>query len=433
MTYVTPHCDWMHNGAEFIAEQRSRADSHSRKRLHKRVALTCGRRRPLATRDGAEDRVAQRSEQILGVDQLGKLIAALLCKGYEVIGPTMRDGAIVYDEVASVEDLPAGWTDEQEPGRYRLKRRADEALFGYAVGPQSWKKYMHPAEVRLWSAERQGGTFRILNNEAKPERPHAFLGARACELAAIAVQDRVLLEDKYRDPIYDQRRRGAFVIAVQCTQAASTCFCASMGTGPQVSDGFDLVLTELLGSKGHRFLVATGSDRGAEMLGELEAVPATGEDRQEAGARVEAAARQQVRSIDTTDIKELLQDNFEHPRWDNVASRCLTCANCTMVCPTCFCTAVEDVTDITGEHAERWRRWDSCFTQSFSYIHGGSVRTSAKARYRQWMTHKLASWIDQFGSSGCVGCGRCITWCPVGIDITEEVRAIREGGKSGNP
>jgi formate hydrogenlyase subunit 6/NADH:ubiquinone oxidoreductase subunit I len=364
---------------------------------------------------------------------LGKLIAALLCKGYEVIGPTMRDGAIVYDKVASVEDLPAGWTDEQEPGRYRLKRREDEALFGYAVGPQSWKKYMHPAEVRLWSAERQGGTFRILNNEAKPERPHAFLGARACELAAIAVQDRVLLEDKYRDPIYDQRRRGAFVIAVQCTQAASTCFCASMGTGPQVSDGFDLVLTELLGSKGHRFLVATGSDRGTEMLGELEAVPATGEDRQEAGARVEAAARQQVRSIDTTDIKELLQDNFEHPRWDNVASRCLTCANCTMVCPTCFCTAVEDVTDITGEHAERWRRWDSCFTQSFSYIHGGSVRTSAKARYRQWMTHKLASWIDQFGSSGCVGCGRCITWCPVGIDITEEVRAIREGGKSGNP
>ena len=377
--------------------------------------------------------MAQRSEQILGADQLGNLIAALVRKGYEVIGPTMRDGAIVYDRVESVEDLPAGWTDEQEPGRYRLKRREDEALFGYAVGPQSWKKYMHPAEVRLWSAERQGGTFRILNHEAKPERPHALLGARACELAAIAVQDRVLLEDKYRDPIYDQRSRGAFVIAVQCTQAASTCFCASMGTGPQVSDGFDLVLTELLGSKGHRFLVATGSDRGAEMLGELEAVPATGEERQEAGARVEAAARRQVRSIDTTDIKELLQDNFEHPRWDNVASRCLTCANCTMVCPTCFCTAVEDVTDITGEHAERWRRWDSCFTQSFSYIHGGSVRTSAKALYRQWMTHKLASWIDQFGSSGCVGCGRCITWCPVGIDITEEVRAIREGGKSGNP
>jgi formate hydrogenlyase subunit 6/NADH:ubiquinone oxidoreductase subunit I len=377
--------------------------------------------------------MAQRSEHIVGADQLGKLIDALVRKGYEVIGPRLRDGAIVYDEVASVHDLPAGWTDEQEPGRYRLKRREDDALFGYTVGPQSWKNYLYPAEVRLWSAERQGETFRILNNEAAPQRAQAFLGARACELAAIAVQDRVLLEDKYRDPIYDRHRRGTFIIAVQCTQAASTCFCVSMGTGPQVQDGFDLVLTELLGAEGHRFLVAAGSGRGAEILNELQTVPVTEADRQQGEAQVEAAARQQVRSIDTAGIKELLYENFEHPRWDNVASRCLTCANCTMVCPTCFCTSVEDVTDITGDHAERWRRWDSCFTQSFSYIHGGSVRTSAKARYRQWMTHKLASWIDQFGSSGCVGCGRCITWCPVGIDITEEVRAIREGGKNGNP
>ena len=377
--------------------------------------------------------MAQRSEHILGADQLGKLIEALVRKGYEVIGPQLRNGAIVYDTVESVEDLPTGWTDEQEPGRYRLKRRADDAFFGYAVGPHGWKNYLHPSDVRLWSAERQGETFRILNNETKPVRAQAFLGVRACELAAIAVQDRVLLGDKYRDPIYDQHRHGAFIIAVQCTDASATCFCASMGTGPQVSNGFDLVLTELLGGEGHRFLVDAGSDRGAEILTELETVPSTAEDCQEAGARVEAAARQQVRSIDTTAIKELLYENFEHPRWDDVASRCLTCANCTMVCPTCFCTSVEDVTNVTGDHAERWRRWDSCFTQSFSYIHGGSVRTSAKARYRQWMTHKLASWIDQFGSSGCVGCGRCITWCPVGIDITEEVRAIREGGKNGNP
>lgn len=387
----------------------------------------------LATRENAEDRVAQRSEHILGADQLVKLIEALVRNGYEVIGPRLRDGAIVYDNVESVEDLPAGWTDEQEPGRYRLKRREDDALFGYTVGPQSWKNYLHPAEVRLWSAERQGETFRILNNEAAPQRAQAFLGARACELAAIAVQDRVLLEDKYRDPIYDRHRRGTFIIAVQCTQAASTCFCVSMGTGPQVQDGFDLVLTELLGAEGHCFLVAAGSDRGAEILNELQTVSVTEADRQEGKAQVEAAARQQVRSIDTAGIKELLYENFEHPRWDNVASRCLTCANCTMVCPTCFCTSVEDVTDITGDHAERWRRWDSCFTQNFSYIHGGSVRTSARARYRHWMTHKLASWIDQFGSSGCVGCGRCITWCPVGIDITEEVRAIREEGKNGNP
>ena len=387
----------------------------------------------LASRDVLRGNgVPEQAHGVLEASQMGELLAALKRKGYEVIGPTLRDGAIVYDKVESAKDLPAGWTDEQEPGRYRLKRRDDEALFGYAVGPQSWKKYLHPADARLWSAERQGGTFRILNNEAQPKHPQAFLGVRACELAAIAVQDRVLLDDKYRDPIYEGRRAGVFTIAVQCTQSAATCFCASMGTGPRVQNGADLVLTELVGSKGHRFIAWASGDRGAEVLAELRMAPATEQDSKEADAAVATAVGEQVRSIDTTGIKELLYQNFEHPRWDNVAARCLACANCTMVCPTCFCTTVEDVSDITGDHAERWRRWDSCFTQSFSYIHGGSVRTSTKSRYRQWMTHKLASWIDQFGSSGCVGCGRCITWCPVGIDITEEVRAIRKGGKNGN-
>ena len=379
------------------------------------------------------DGVSQQACGVLEASQIGTLLEAVRRKGYEIIGPTVRDGAIVYDKLESVKDLPAGWTDEQEPGRYRLKRRDDEALFGYAVGPQSWKKYLHPADVRLWSADRQGSTFRILNNETQPKHPQAFFGVRACELAAIAAQDRVLLDDRYRDPIYEGHRAHAFVIAVQCTQSAATCFCASMGTGPRVQNGADLVLTELIGAKEHRFVVSATSDSGAEVLAELQTAQATEQDFQDADAAVAAAAGEQVRSIDTTGIKELLYQNFEHPRWDNVAARCLTCANCTMVCPTCFCTTVEDVSDVTGDHAERWRRWDSCFTQSFSYIHGGSVRTSTKSRYRQWMTHKLASWIDQFGSSGCVGCGRCITWCPVGIDITEEVRAIREGGKSGNP
>jgi ferredoxin len=96
-----------------------------------------------------------------------------------------------------------------------------------------------------------------------------------------------------------------------------------------------------------------------------------------------------------------------------------------MVCPTCFCSSVEDVSDLSGEHVERRRHWDSCFNFSFSYMNGGNVRDNTRSRYRQWLTHKLGSWIEQFGASGCVGCGRCITWCPVGIDLTEEVAAIR--------
>ena len=368
---------------------------------------------------------------VLKAIRLGTLIQVLLHKGYDVIGPTVRDGAIVYDRVASPEELPAGWTEDQQPGYYRLKRTGDQAFFSHSVGPQSWKKYFHPADVRLCSAERQGTTFRILNNESQPEHPFAFLGVRACELAAIAVLDRVLLHDKFCDPTYQRRRARKFIVAVQCTRAAPTCFCASMGTGPRVVGGFDLALTEMDGEQGHRFLVRSGSERGSEVLAEMEVSPAGEEDLQQMEAGVSEATNQQTRRIDTNGIKDLLYQNFEHPRWEHVGQRCLTCANCTMVCPTCFCTTVEDVSDITGDHAERWRRWDSCFTLSFSYIQGGTIRSSAKARYRQWMTHKLASWIDQFGSSGCVGCGRCITWCPVGIDITEEARAIRDGGQNG--
>ncbi|MGD0777689.1 MAG: 4Fe-4S dicluster domain-containing protein [Candidatus Solibacter sp.] len=370
--------------------------------------------------------MAEKRQALVEAGQIERLIEVLHRRGYEVVGPTVRDAAIVYDRLEKLADLPVGWTDEQEAGSYRLKRREDGALFGYVVGPQSWKKYLHPADVRLFSAQRQGETFRILSNpDPPPPGRYALLCVRACELAAIAVQDRVLLHDRYRDPIYQGRREGIFIVAVNCTQPAATCFCTSMGTGPQAQAGFDLALTELLGPDHHQILIEVGSEVGAEVLAELEHFEASDDVEREAEQAVGRARSQIQRRMDTTGIRDLLYSNFDHPRWDDVAQRCLACANCTMVCPTCFCTTVEEVSDVTGDHAERWRRWDSCFSQSFSYIHGGSVRSSAKSRYRQWMTHKLASWIDQFGSSGCVGCGRCITWCPVGIDITGEVGALR--------
>ena len=223
------------------------------------------------------------------------------------------------------------------------------------------------------------------------------------------------------------------MVAINCAQAGNTCFCTSMSTGPKATSGFDLALTEILEDGDHYFVVEIGSTLGGEIVSALAHKPAAERELEKAAGIHANTANQMGRTLDTTDIKELLYGNYEHPRWEEVARRCLTCGNCTMVCPTCFCSTVEDVTDLTGEHAERWRKWDSCFTSDFSYIHGGSVRATAKSRYRQWMTHKLATWIDQFGSSGCVGCGRCITWCPVAIDITEEVRAIRQSGAGGEP
>ncbi|HZQ94624.1 MAG TPA: 4Fe-4S dicluster domain-containing protein [Candidatus Sulfotelmatobacter sp.] len=371
--------------------------------------------------------------QVLEARLLPTLLETLSRHGYDVIGPTVRDGAIVLDHIQSPEQLPAGWTDEQTAGHYRLKSREDRAFFGYAVGPDSWKKYLHPAELMLWSAQKQNGDFRILNNAGEPGRPFALFGVRACDLAAIAKQDRVMMGDQYRNPPYASRRENAFIVAVQCTKSAETCFCASLQTGPRAAGGFDLCLTEMTDARGHCFVVRTGSKRGVELLSELDTTAATDEQQRLEADLVEAAARSQKRAVQTEGLKKFLEDNFDHEGWQKLAARCLTCGNCTMVCPTCFCTTVEDSSNLAGTHAERWRRWDSCFTLSFSYIHGGSIRSSTHARYRQWLTHKFSTWIDQFGSLGCVGCGRCITWCPVGIDVTESIRTLREGNSHGNP
>jgi ferredoxin len=359
-------------------------------------------------------------------DGLHHLIAVLTRRGYEVVGPTVRDGAIVYDRLASPDDLPIGWTDQQDGGSYRLSRRDDAALFGYAVGPHSWKRFLFPPDLLLWRARKTDATGGFIIEEPNAEAPrYAFFGVRSCELQAIAVQDRVFLGGRFGDPDYRARREGIFVVAVNCGHPAGTCFCVSMESGPRATSGFDLALTEVLTADRHLFTVEIGTDLGRAVLDEVPTRPATAGEVAAADEVVESATQRMGRQLETGGIKELLYRNAEHPRWEEVAGRCLTCGNCTMVCPTCFCATVEDTSDLTGETAERVRRWDSCFSLDHSFIHGGSVRAAPAARYRQWLTHKLGSWLDQFGTSGCVGCGRCITWCPVGIDITEEVRAIR--------
>lgn len=369
---------------------------------------------------------------IIDRNGLDALFAVLTHHGYgAILGPTVRDGAIVLGKLRSSRDLPIGWTDEQESGGYRLKQRVDEALFGYTVGPQSWKKFLHPPALRLWQARRARNGFQVSAAQAEAKKL-AFIGVRSCELHALAIQDKIFMNGPYVDPFYKSRRENIFIVAVNCGQAGGTCFCVSMNTGPKAQQGFDLALTEILETDRHYFVVETGTEAGIEILREIPHHPANEAETAKAEQVVAITAGKMGRRLDTSGIKDLLYHSTEHPRWDEVAKRCLTCANCTMVCPTCFCTTVEDVTDLAGAQAERRRKWDSCFTMDFSYIHGGSVRPSIRARYRQWLTHKLASWIDQFGVSGCVGCGRCLTWCPVGIDITEEVRALRASEKEQN-
>lgn len=355
-------------------------------------------------------------------DQMDLLIAALAEAGYSVKGPKRAGNAIVYGQISQASDMPIGFSDRQDKGSYRLEQSHDQTMFSYNLGQDSWKRFLYPPQETLFRAARHGKDWRL--QEAPPESgPLALLGVRPCELAAILIQDRVLTQGVYADPHYKARREKYFIMALNCSQAGGTCFCASMGAGPGAAGGYDLAITELRHDSSHVLLVEQGSPRGGKILSSLNLPPA-GNLIKRARETVARTAAAMGRHLDAEGLARRLMANLEHTHWETVAGRCLNCGNCTMVCPTCFCCTVEDTQNLSGSQAARLRLWDSCFSLDHSYIHGGSIRPSPKSRYRQWLIHKLATWQDQFGTAGCVGCGRCITWCPVGIDLTEEAAML---------
>jgi sulfhydrogenase subunit beta (sulfur reductase) len=358
---------------------------------------------------------------VVDADGLDHLISGLRRRGYRVIGPVVRDGAIMLGDLDGVADLPQGWHDRQAPGEYRLEQGGDVSLFGWAVGPQSMKSETFPPQTVVWRSPSGGQDVEV---EGVPGgAPTALVGARPCELAAMAVLDRVLAGGSCPDPAYVTARTGTFVVVADCGSPGGTCFCVSMGTGPAAQEGFDLALTEILDG-GHRFVVRVGTQEGADLIEQVAHREAGEADLAARAAAIDRAERSMGRTLETDGLPALLARNIDHPSWEQVAQRCLACGNCTLVCPTCFCSTITDTSALDGS-LQRTRTWASCFDLGHSYMHGGPVRVTTRSRYRQWMTHKLSTWHDQFGTSGCVGCGRCITWCPVGIDITAEAAAIR--------
>jgi ferredoxin len=355
------------------------------------------------------------------------LIDQLIAQGYRVIAPKLVEEVVHLREIKATAEIPVGVEDQQQPGYYRTGQTESNRMFDYVVGPESPKRYLSPMIQKLMSFHVEEKRFVLDEGPRQPDK-FAFLGIRPCELAAVHVQDRVYGYDDQAtfrcesEPLYNESRRNAIFIVVNCTQPGGTCFCTSMGTGPQAKSDFDLALTEL----DEGFVLETGSNRGRSLADHLPLRPATSTEVSLANANLEMAAGKMGRQLDTEGMVDLLNKSVDHPHWDEVAERCLSCANCTMVCPTCFCSTVTDSTDLTGKQVTRQRKWESCFNPEFSYVVGGPQRGSTKAKYRHWLRHKLATWWEQFGTSGCVGCGRCITWCPVGIDLTEEVDKLRK-------
>jgi ferredoxin len=360
------------------------------------------------------------SDRFLRREDLQRLLEALQNAGYRCVGPQVRDGTVVFDVLTRASQLPVGWRDRQAPGSYRIEPSAGPRAFAWANGPQALKPLTFASREVMWRVDR-GPRGELHFAETLPEvAPTAVIGVRGCDLAALHLQDQHFGYREYADHYYNRRRRALLLVGVDCAYPAATCFCHSTGDGPGVSSGFDIALTEL--EEG--FLVRARGERGQAIVAGLPLAPASPGQLECAAAQAQAAAQGQARQLPARDLRDALLERLDHARWGQVAARCLSCGNCTSVCPTCFCHSEGDYSAMDGRHAEHHRQWDSCFTEGHSYIHGLVVRDSTRLRYRQWLVHKLGLWHDQYGRSGCVGCGRCITWCPVGIDITDEVAAL---------
>ncbi len=352
---------------------------------------------------------------------LGRLVALLVERFDEVIGPVVADGAIRLRPIASVDDLPAGIVDQQETGTYRLVQTASHRRFDYGVGPDSLKGIVHPPSAPVWTMRRRDGTI-VAESASHPAPSRAVIGARSCDLCALDVLERTQIGGPHTDPTFVANRIGLFTVAVDCTHPAPTCFCDTAGCGPAAERGHDLALTELDAPNGVTYLVRVGSDAGRTIVDALHLGEAPRALVRQADLDLRYATRELIREMPANAADVVRRT--DHPQWDDVAERCLTCGNCTAVCPTCFCTDMDDQVSLDGESSTRTRVWDTCFSQEYSHLGAGPHRASPKSRYRQWLTHKLGTWHDHFGESGCVGCGRCITWCPVGIDLTAEVESL---------
>lgn len=309
--------------------------------------------------------------------------------------------------------------------------RIDEAKslhLDYCSTMTAPRKFIYPPEQKLFKIDRDKNQIQTLITD--DERNNIIFGIHPCDMHAIFVLDKVFLGE-YKDLHYSKLRQETITVVLNCNKACDKGFCASMRTGPflKIAQDYDLQLT----SMGEYYLVESGSERGRGLIEKVKNLKeATKQDFEDKIRQEEEAIDSFTKGIDTEGLAELLMRSLDHHIYKDIAEvRCLGCTNCTMVCPTCYCYNIEDHTSLDLKTTERRRHWDSCQELNFAGVHGGNFRSSRGARLRQFVTHKLSAWVEQYGCFGCVGCGRCMAWCPTGIDLTEIAKKIQEDYKKG--
>ena len=333
---------------------------------------------------------------LLKKDQVTNWLNKLL-QTYQVFAPEKEDNSFYFRRISS----------------------GDQAILDYNNSSIPPKEVLFPRSEKLFCYCGEAGGVQLADqiDEAKK----VVFGIRPCDAKSFLLLDKVFNGDQYVDPYYLNRRNNTVLVGLGCNQPAATCFCAALGGGPFYQEGLDILLTDI----GDQYLVEVLTERGGELLSEMD-LPAAGQEAQDTARAVkESAACSSI--VDLGGLKYRLDVNFYDPIWATLAEKCLGCAACTYSCPTCHCFDIVD--EVAGKEGCRLRNWDACMFPQFT-LHGSghNPRPSGKERFRQRVMHKFKYFVDNYGATACVGCGRCIVNCPVNLDIRQVIEQIRQAG-----
>ncbi|MGO0122055.1 4Fe-4S dicluster domain-containing protein [Desulfothermobacter acidiphilus] len=304
---------------------------------------------------------------------------------------------------------------------FRYLREADKVYLGPKASRVPPKRFFFPATEPLFRYAPRGNSWELAPVEPDP-RPLALFGLRPCDLQGFKALDAVFLASPV-DPYYAARREKALLLGWSCLEVEPACFCVTYGYTPVTGEGADLHFTAL----GGRYLVEALTDKGQQLVEKHSQllVPAPAE-------LLEAKQQLETRLLASLvvpplleGVKEKLPLLVQDSYWEDLAQRCLGCGICTYLCPTCHCFDLFD----WGEEGDRWRCWDTCLFPEFTLqTSGHNPRARLSERLRNRLYHKLLYHYQRYGVEGCVGCGRCVSCCPVNIDIREVMTEVRRRG-----
>ncbi|MEW5899634.1 MAG: 4Fe-4S dicluster domain-containing protein, partial [Bacillota bacterium] len=325
-----------------------------------------------------------------------------LLKEYLVIGPVAKEGSYVFTWIETPAEVCMEYDTTVLPPK-KMFHPPLQTMFSFNGEGMTAAEEPERRQIgrELWGAEG-------LRTEV-PEKRALLFAVHPCDVNSFLILDRVY-GGEFADPYYLTHRENTLVIGLNCTEVRENCFCQSFETGPDLKEGYDLLLTDL----GEEYLIETGSAEGEEILAGLELSPAPRVLLLEKEKRLDEARRSFKKHLCQEGLEKVLQEKFYDHLWEELGEKCFGCGSCTTVCPTCFCYSVVDQLDLTLRNGWRERVWDSCLLLEYAAVAlGGNFRPERSARIKQRLYHKLAYFAEQFGTVGCVGCGRCITNCIV--------------------